>query len=164
MDTATSEISKGHNVSQWQEILDYCSTHNSLSSYDVSSQIETYAELAEGYMGISQNNSTLNLTNDPFSQLANYYNLYYTNTGNNFLQSLESASYSDQLYKITIPSLLLWGQYDFIVPPAVGEDGIENLGSSNKKLVFFQHSGHRPMETETDAVENEIIHFVDSVE
>jgi pimeloyl-ACP methyl ester carboxylesterase len=163
MDTAASEISKGHNVSQWQEILDYCSTHNPLASYDVSSQIETYAGLAEGYMGINQNNSMLNLANDPFNQLVNYYNLYYTSAGDNFLQSLESASYSDQLYKIKIPSLLLWGQYDFIVPPVVGEDGIENLGSSNKKLVFFPHSGHRPMDTETDSVENEIIRFVDGV-
>jgi pimeloyl-ACP methyl ester carboxylesterase len=104
------------------------------------------------------------LSEDPFNQLVNYYNLYYTSGGNNFLQSLEMANYSDQLYKIKIPSLLLWGQFDFTVPPAVGEDGIENLGSSNKKLVFFPHSGHRPMETDTDSVENEIIHFVDDVE
>ncbi len=37
------------------------------------------------------------------------------------MESLEGVDYSDQLYKIKIPSLLLWGQYDFVVPPNVGQ-------------------------------------------
>jgi pimeloyl-ACP methyl ester carboxylesterase len=81
---------------------------------------------------------------------------------NNFMESLENADYSDQLYKIKIPSLLLWGQYDFVVPPNVGQAAMANLGSSYKKLVLFSHSGHHPMETETNQVEDEIINFVET--
>ncbi len=162
MDTARSEINKGNYTSQWQNILNYCSSHDPLTSYEISSQIETYAHSAEYYMGIKSDNSILSLSEDPSDQLVNYYNLYYTSSGNNFLKSLESANYSDQLYKIKIPSLLLWGQFDFVVPPDVGEDGITNLGSSYKKLVFFPHSGHHPMETDTDLVEDEIINFIEA--
>ena len=162
MDTAQSEINKGNNILQWQKILSYCSSHDPLSTYEISSQIESYAHDAENYMGIERKNSILTLAEDPSDQLVNYYNLFYTSSGNDFLQSLESANYSDQLYKIKIPSLLLWGQFDFTVPPDVGEDGMTNLGSAYKKLVFFPHSGHHPMETDTDLVEDEIIAFIET--
>jgi len=162
MDTAASEISKGNYTSQWQNILDYCSNHDPLSSYKISSQTETFAHNAEPYMGIKQKNSSLSLAEDPSDQLVNYYDLYHTSSGNDFLESLEIADYSDQLYKIKIPSLLLWGQFDFTVPPVLGEDGMRNLGSAYKKLVLFPHSGHHPMETDTDPVEDEIINFVDT--
>jgi pimeloyl-ACP methyl ester carboxylesterase len=162
IDTAASEIDKGNFISQWQNILNYCNDHDPLSSYAVSSQTETYAHKAEEYMGIKRNNSIFSLAEDPSDQLTNYYNLYNTSTGNNFLESLESADYSDQLYKIRIPSLLLWGQYDFVVPPIVGQEAMGRLGSSYKELVLFSHSGHHPLETETDEVENEVIHFIET--
>jgi len=162
MDTAASEISKGNYTSQWQNILDYCSSHDPLSSYKISSQTETFAHNAEPFMGIKQRSSSLSLAEDPSDQLVNYYNLNHTSSGNDFLESLEIADYSDQLYKIKIPSLLLWGQFDFTVPPVLGEDGMRNLGSANKKLVLFPHSGHHPMETDTDPVDDEIINFVDT--
>jgi pimeloyl-ACP methyl ester carboxylesterase len=161
IDTAQSEIKKGNYVSQWQTILSYCTSHDPLSSYEISSQTESYAHLAENYMGIKQTNS-LSFAEDPSDQLVNYFNLYHTSSGNDFLRSLESTDFSDQLYKIEIPSLLLWGQFDFTVPPDVGEDGLENLGSFYKKLVLFRHSGHHPMETDTDLVENEIMSFIEA--
>jgi pimeloyl-ACP methyl ester carboxylesterase len=162
MDTAMSEINKGHNVVSWQNILNYCRINDPLSSYEISSQTESYAHSAENYMGVKRTNSILSLAEDPSDLLVNYYNLYYTTSGNDFLQSLESANYSDQLYKIKIPSLLLWGQFDFVVPPEVAEDGLSNLGSAYKRLVFFPHSGHHPMETDTDLVEDEIISFIET--
>ena len=162
IDTGRSEINKGNYISQWQSILNYCNAHDPLSSYAISSQIETYAHAAEQYMGIKQNNSIFSIAEDPSALLTNYYNLYNTSAGNNFLESLESANYSDQLHKIKIPSLLLWGQYDFVVPSNVGQDALANLASSYKKLILFSHSGHHPMETETDAVEDEIINFIET--
>jgi pimeloyl-ACP methyl ester carboxylesterase len=162
MDTAQSEINKGNYVSQWQNILNYCGNHDPLTSYEISSQTEIYAHSAENYVGVKQNNSIRFFSDELSGQLVNYYNLYYTSSGNDFLKDLENANYSDQLYKIKIPSLLLWGQFDFVVPPVVGEDGITNLGSSYKKLVLFPHSGHHPMETDANLVEDEIIYFIEA--
>jgi hypothetical protein len=47
------------------------------------------------------------------------------------------------------------------VPPNVGQEAMDNLGASYKKLVLFSRSGHHPMETETDEVEDEIINFIE---
>jgi pimeloyl-ACP methyl ester carboxylesterase len=55
----------------------------------------------------------------------------------------------------------LWGQFDFVVPPAVGENAMANL-SGYKKMVLCPHSGHHPMETDTDLVEDEIIGFIEN--
>src|SRR5262249_31626368 len=65
IDTAQSEIDKNHYALEWQYIWDYCNSHDPLSSYKVSSQVETYAHQAEYYMGVQQNYS-LSFAEDPF--------------------------------------------------------------------------------------------------
>ena len=94
-------------------------------------------------------------------EIQNYFRLYYTSSGNQFIQSLERAEYSDQLGKIVIPTILLWGKYDFTVPPGVANDALDHLSSSYKKLIIFSNSGHRPMQTESIALQNEIINFAE---
>lgn len=60
-------------------------------------------------------------------------------------QGLLESSLTDELYKIKVPTLLLWGTYDLVVPPALGESALENLGSEEKSLIYFERSGHSPM-------------------
>ena len=69
IDTARSEIDKGNYVSQWQNILNYCDNHDPHSSYAISSQTESYAHMAEEYMGIKRDNSIFSLAEDPSDQL-----------------------------------------------------------------------------------------------
>lgn len=163
IDTGSSEILKGNNVAQWQEIVQYCKTHNPRKSFNASSQIEIYAEKAQEYMGVAANESRtqLFLPEDPFSLLVNYFRIYYTPAGDGFVQSLQNISYSNQMSKIKIPSLLLWGKYDFTVPTAVGKDAEKQLGSAFKKLIIYPHSGHRPMAGDTEVMQDDIIDFVE---
>jgi pimeloyl-ACP methyl ester carboxylesterase len=93
--------------------------------------------------------------------LANWFKMFNTHAGDEFTQSLQEDRYSRQLGKVKIPVLLLWGQYDFTVPSGVGENAKKNLGSDYKRFVIFPNSGHRPMQSNTDSAENEIIRFVD---
>ncbi len=163
IDTGTSEIAKGRNVSEWTQIVSYCKTHNPNKSFDASSKIEEYAYDAQKYMGVNEKGDVVSLFSpeDPMSLLANWYKMFNTSAGDEFIQSLQDDRYSKQLSKVTIPALLLWGKYDFTVPSGVGEDARKNLGSSYTRFVIFPHSGHRPMQGDTDSAENEIISFVD---
>lgn len=163
IDTGSAQISKGNNVSEWTSIVNYCKTHNPIKSFDASSQIEVYAHDAQALMGVNEQGAVVSLFSpeDPMSLLANWYKMFNTSAGDAFTQSLQNDRYSRQLSKVTIPALLLWGRYDFTVPPGVGEDARKNLGSTYKRLVIFPHSGHRPMQSDTDSAENEIITFVD---
>jgi 2-hydroxy-6-oxonona-2,4-dienedioate hydrolase len=49
----------------------------------------------------------------------------------------------DQLHKITIPVLLIWGQQDIVTPPFVGTKFHELL--VNSELHFIDKCGHAPM-------------------
>ena len=52
---------------------------------------------------------------------------------------------TDRLNEVEIPSLFLWGKYDFVVPPALGEDAYNLVNTTEKELVIFERSGHSPM-------------------
>jgi len=163
IDSGNVQIAMGKNVAQWQEIVNYCKTHNPRKSFDASSQIEIYAHDAEGYMGIvpSTVNNNVFSPEDPTSLLVNYVKLFYTPGGSDFIQSLQNLNYSKGMDVIKIPSLLQWGKYDFTVPPSLGADALKHLGSAYKKLIIYPHSGHRPMQGDTDAMEDDIISFVE---
>ncbi|GAA4278641.1 alpha/beta fold hydrolase [Aquimarina mytili] len=72
----------------------------------------------------------------------------------------ENLSYTSRLSEITIPSLVLWGRYDMIVPPRFAQEAYDNLGSTTKKLVFFEKSGHSPMASEAGLFADEVIEFI----
>ncbi|GAC1419107.1 MAG: alpha/beta hydrolase [Flavisolibacter sp.] len=163
IDTGSIEIGRGHNVSQWQAIVDYCQKNDPIASFKASTQIETYAHTAEGLMGVSPTQTRTNLFSpeDPSALLTNIYKMYYTSSGDHFIESLQNANYSDQLYKLKIPCLLVWGQYDFSVPQGVGQNAFNNLGSTYKKLIIIPNSGHRPMLQAPNIIEDQIIEFIE---
>lgn len=163
IDTGLAEIRRNHFVPEWNEIVQYCQNHEANQSYAISYQINRFAHEAEKYVNISNLPYALCTPENPLSILANLYELFYTSSGKAFQETLEVANFSPQLQQIKIPALLLWGQYDFIVPPGVGEDAFANLGSSSKKLIFFNQSGHRPMNTEPLAAQQAIIDFIEGL-
>lgn len=165
IDTGTSEIVKRNYVPQWTTIVNYCNTHPANKSLDIDLKTDNYAAEAENYVNINHTNPGINYfsVSSPLSLGINYYHLYYTDAGRKFLQSLEPLSYTDQLYKITIPSLLIWGKYDFTVPLGSGTHALANLGSVYKHLVIMPHSGHIPMNGDPDLFEETVSEFIEAV-
>ena len=70
-------------------------------------------------------------------------------------------SYTDRLPEITIPSLIITGKNDMVVPPFFSQEGYDNLGSSIKDLVFFDRSGHSPMTSEPALFTAVVLEFMD---
>lgn len=165
IDSAGTEIAKGRHVSEWTSIRNYCQAHEPNVSLDVSYQINVYAHDVEDYVDINHTQTPIEYTSpsSPVSFGINLYHMYYTAAGKRFLQSLEDVSYTNQLNKITIPSLLIWGQYDFNVPVGSGHHALEQLGSSYKHLYIMPHSGHTPMNGDTDLFAKTVIEFVEAV-
>lgn len=165
IDTGTSEIQKNHYVSQWQTIVDYCRKHPVRSSVVIGEQTDEYASDAEDYVNINHTKTAVDIfsVSSPVSFGVNLYKLYDTNAGVDFLKSLMRASYTNQLNKITIPSLLIWGQYDFTVPMGCGYDALNKLGSSYKKIAIMPHSGHTPMNGDTDLFAQTVSEFIEAV-
>ncbi|WP_282160833.1 alpha/beta fold hydrolase [Ulvibacterium marinum] len=70
-------------------------------------------------------------------------------------------SFTERLSEITIPSLILWGKYDMVVPEFYAQEAFDNLGSAEKKLVIFERSGHSPMFSESNQFAREVLQFMD---
>lgn len=49
---------------------------------------------------------------------------------------------SENTALITIPTLLIWGKYDFRVPPAFAKEAFDQYGASKKELFLFDRSAH----------------------
>lgn len=165
IDTGNAEIAKGNYPAQWKTIVDYCNGHQANISLDVDLQIDTYASLAESYVPVNKVTTAVNYfsPSSPFSFGADLYFLNYTTAGRKFQQSIEPASFTDQLYKIKIPSLLIWGKYDFTVPIGSGMHALNNLGSAYKQLLVMPQSGHVPMDGNTDLFASSVSAFIEAV-
>jgi len=79
-------------------------------------------------------------------------------------EEILEAPLSEELSKIKTPSLLLWGKYDFVVPPSLGYEALENLGtpSEDKSLHIFEKSGHSPTHEEPEKVVALVVDFIET--
>ena len=74
----------------------------------------------------------------------------------------QNVSYTDQLSKITIPSIVLWGKYDLVVPTIFAHEAFDNFGSNDKQFFVFEKSAHSPMSTEPKLFADKVIEFINS--
>lgn len=165
---ATEQIALGNSVTQWQGILDWANAvdTNNITD-DISGEINSKGHEIEQYLtqdgilgeadaGGTQNSLLLGPTNFITSAVSG------ARTNGN-LQETEQLALTSELNKVTIPTLVLWGKYDFVVPPALGMDTYNEISSTKKDIVIFQKSGHSPMVNEWEEYYKAIKKFVDSL-
>jgi pimeloyl-ACP methyl ester carboxylesterase len=165
LDIGNTEIAAGNNVSQWQEIVDFANTldTNNITS-DQAGQLNSYGFTAEGLLAdvtdpTGDNLPSHGLLTNPTMTFSAF--LSGNITANVINGESEAVSMTDELYKITLPTLLLWGKYDFVVTPTLGTSAYANISSTEKKLVLFDYSGHSPMDNEPAKFVDEVKAFVE---
>lgn len=154
------QLAQGKNTEKWNEIVDFAKGADSLNlTYDDGGIINSFGFEAEGILDevtTPEESTYLPSRSHPlFSTLSG------NATAGQLDQEIESTSLTNQLEKITIPTLLLWGKYDFVVPPRLGFSAYESISSDDKELVIFQNSGHSPMVNEPDKFNQSVISFIE---
>jgi proline iminopeptidase len=66
-----------------------------------------------------------------------------------------------QMKAITLPSLVLWGAHDPVLPPELADDALQALGCDDKQQVLFARSGHNPFDEEPQAFAAAVHAFVE---
>jgi pimeloyl-ACP methyl ester carboxylesterase len=143
------QIALNKNRVKWQEIVSYCNAHTANFSFDESNQMMKYAEDAETYIyEVTKVNSWELFRNNAIkfnwpltSMLMNY--LYSSEA--NLNKDLAKIEFSSSLYKVTLPVLILFGQYDFVCPKGLGYDLYNRVSSTDKKIIISPISGHNIM-------------------
>ncbi len=158
------ELSKGNNTDRWQEIVDFANGVDTTNiSEDEGGRINSYGFEAEGLLeAINEGgggNPSHGILGRPHLGLAHI--ISSSSTANAITPETEVAAMTSELHKITVPSLFLWGKYDFVVAPALGVSAVSRVASQDKELVIFDHSGHSPMDTEPEAFVAAVVGFVE---
>lgn len=161
----TREIARFNNVRDWTDIIAYAAGVNRnnvsdeeagvLNSYGFEAEA-LIEEIAEGEFGTASHG----LFTSPVASLASLFSA--TATASAINAETESASMTDRLGEITIPSAFLWGEYDFVVPPALGESAFERVGTDEKRLIIFEQSGHSPMDNEPELFTQAVQQFIET--
>ena len=159
------EIAAGNNTEKWQEIVDFAESvdTNNITS-DEGGKINSYGFEAEGLIadiesGESTGSSHGVFTNPIFSLGSK---LSGSLTSNAIYEETEAAAMTNQLDKVTIPCIFLWGKYDFVVSPALAYSAYDKVSSTSKSVVIFEKSGHSPMDSEASLFSQEVIDFVEA--
>ena len=166
LDIGEDELAAGNNVSNWQEILDYV---NEIDTNNITDQqaddLNTYAheieallpQLETHYGGVTFMDHFFFSPSNPFTSATSGATLPAS-----FETEMLSASMTDDLNKITIPTLLQWGKYDFVVPPSLGYSAYDKISSTDKYLKIYENSAHSPMDNEPDLFAQDVIDFVEA--
>lgn len=69
-----------------------------------------------------------------------------------------------EMTSITIPTLILWGAHDGILPVELAQDAYDALGTpdEHKSIVIFENSAHSPMIEEGEKFAQSVINFMNT--
>lgn len=157
------EINAGNNLDFWEPVVERVSQIDTLNiTQDDSGYMNSMGFEAEGMFDLADeetdNGPSFGLDAPDFSLT--------TAAADGAVNPILNAD-SDQfaltsrLNEIQIPSLLLWGKYDFVVPPAIGTSGFAEVGTTEKELIIYQRSGHSPMSNEAIQFTRDVKEFVE---
>ncbi len=159
------QISLNRNVEVWKEIISYCDVHTGSFTYEESERLEEYASDAETYIpGIKKFDIYEiikdNAIKDKWPLTSILFNYLYS-TEAVFNKEMHRTEFSTLLYKVTTPTLLLYGQYDFVCPPQLGTDIMNRISTNDKKMVISPISGHNFMYQDEELFCREVNDFID---
>ncbi len=157
----------------WQEALDWYDANPVGEWEDVDTmqwilRHVAYVEAADGYF-LSCNGDVVekHLSEIPGLDLHRIMPFsgawaWFTDQGAPLWESQRSIT-TDKMDQITLPSLIVWGRHDGILPVALAQDAYDRLGTpvSDKSIVIFENSAHSPMFEERDAFNSAVSDFIE---
>lgn len=158
VDEANNQMALGNKVDEWQKIIDLVQNVDTTSLKDMASINAAAWKATEELIGIP---------NAPPASVSDFiipvFNIPFVNPIKNesFIREISKFEASSKLYKVKLPCLLIWGKYDFVVPPALQEDAYNHLTNAPyKKKVLWDNVGHSPMLNRADDFNLEVSAFV----
>jgi pimeloyl-ACP methyl ester carboxylesterase len=160
---ASEQIEAGNDIAYWESVINLINTVDSEYNQDDVYRLNREAFDAESVLhdsglinGETDGDNSLIFNYTPLTILWNALNTQSILDSDLF----QNVNFTNRLSEITIPSLVLWGRHDMVVPIQFAQDSYDNLGSSDKELVIFENSGHSPMATEPDLFAEKVIDFI----
>ena len=153
----TQQMAAGINTGKWKQIVNYCTANDPKNNYKVARNINQFAHDAEALISNVTPGRSVSEAIKFFIRKYRYPITTYLSNGvyNNFIGKIDEQAYkqnvNSKLNTITLPTLLLWGKYDFVCPLGLSTDIQNNISSADVALKIFNNSAHSPMFNEPAA-------------
>ncbi len=157
------EIEAGKNLKEWEPIIEWCETNDHKGGKNAA-KLNRFANFAETLIDEIERPDIFE--SDLSIMLSNHISITsgLTNSlASNFYDITQPAydvKLSTDLHKITRPTLLLWGKYDFVCPTGLMDELINHLQNTNAEYHIFERSGHAPMYNEPEHFWKTVIQFI----
>jgi pimeloyl-ACP methyl ester carboxylesterase len=164
---AEDQIAQSKNEGDWQEILDWCVAQDTIVQVEDFIKQNSFANYADILMedSISTEISTPPIDEQlafaflsPFSSnawLANLRGIMGSHLIEKILQKPLDCS------AITVPSMIIGGHYDFVVPEEVLREQYHQISTVDKEIHILSKSGHGLIGHETQQLISLINDFID---
>ena len=167
LERVPAEMAKpGADLAYWQYIIDYYDANPAPGNY---SAVEPYYYVsalkgdAYDWDAVQAENPTpyKDLIFKSMFSLSFYSDAFYSKET---MKLWDDLNYTPELTNITIPSLMLWGADDGVVPAVLADYVYDNLGTvpSEKKVVKIPECAHGPQHEQPEIFFQEISAFVET--
>ena len=156
---AREKIAAGEDVDYWEKELEWYD--NVPPSYDFGLSDRHYENL-DKLNGISYSGSfTINYLDYLTTPMTFSYPMNQSNILDNF--TWPTFNLHPEMYKITVPAMILWGRHDGIIPVEMAQTAFDSLGTNanDKYLYIFENSAHTPHIEEQDLFVRRVREFIE---
>jgi pimeloyl-ACP methyl ester carboxylesterase len=155
------QIDNNIQVGKWQEIIDFAEPLPYDMSLEESNRLNGYSHQVETQF-VDRRNSIQTVMKYPIPTTSVLLNSVYAASAP-FNEDLLDTEFSSSLNRVTLPTLLLFGEHDFVCPQGLGEDIYARVETpeADKKLVVSPVSGHDIFYQDEVLFCNEISAFID---
>jgi len=160
---ASVQVNKGKQVEAWEsvydrlEVLDFSTDQGNNELLGIVAEANVLiAEDEEIFTGVGRENLRQTIIkNNPITWQFSHL----------FHQPVQYArendySITNQLDQISIPTLFIYGLYDFSAPLNMGLDAYDNIDSRNKEFKVYNSSMHHPFDSEREVFTIDIQQFI----
>lgn len=160
-DKANEYIDNGSEVEYWTEVLNWYNLNPVINSIELMDKHAEHVGKANGYIYDFDN---VNLTRFSGWQLwSPSGDLNNDSFVKKYLIVELTKSYSDGLNSVTIPTLIMWGRHDGILPVELAQEAYDAVGTDSlqKHIFIFENSAHSPNREEPDLFIEEFKKFIE---
>ena len=162
------KIALGIDTAHWQNALDWCNNNPVIETQAQKDQWRNFiGHPGEGVLpSEDQELKTRDAFRIIFLSSYNIFPAYLSQnlkiTGDALYQDVKGTNLLPVLDQVTLPSLFIWGRYDDLIPPELGSDAFDQLGTGagDRYFKLLEASGHQPMITEPQVLNQSVVDFV----
>lgn len=158
---ADTSIAQNKDVAYWTDALNWYNQNTAINSIELMDKHAGYVNKANGFFHDLDNPNLKRFSGWQFwSPSGDLNNDSYVKK--QLIIEL-TKSYSDGLNNVTIPTLIMWGRHDGILPVELAQDAYEAMGtdSQQKHIFIFENSAHSPNREEPDLFISEFKKFIE---